>query len=276
MSSSDGWPLKRPDLERQALAVDLGAEARRSAAAGRRRRPPTCTCSGAASCRSGRRSRASSRSPARPAARPAGPRRARASSRRTSASTRSCGSRSMSSSEMPPSIADRRQQHLVGPAAGQDLGEVGGEQRPEVDREALRVVQPERPVDRRPERQAADDQRDRDEAEQPQLLPARSRADRAEDARQRRRAGRRGPRGSHRPSSDRPLEPHPDLADLELVAEADRGDAVDAAAVDVRAVRAAEVLDVPAATAVGQDRVLRRRERVVDDDRVVDVATERR
>ena len=74
----------------------------------------------------------------------------------------------------------------------------------------------------------------------------------------------------------RPFEPHPDLADLQLVAEAHRRDALDAAAVDVRAVRAAEVLDVPAAAAVGQDGVVGRRERVLDDDRVVDVATERR
>src|SRR6266849_4242551 len=75
-------------------------------------------------------------------------------------------------------------------------------------------------------------------------------------------------------SSDRPFEAHPDLADLELVAEAQRGHPVDAAAVDVRAVGAAQVLDVPAPSAVGQDGVVGRGERVIDDDRVVDVAPE--
>ena len=56
----------------------------------------------------------------------------------------------------------------------------------------------------------------------------------------------------------------------------DRCDAVDPPPVDVRAVGAAEVLEVPATPAVRQDGVIGRRERVVDDDRVVDVSTERR
>ena len=47
-------------------------------------------------------------------------------------------------------------------------------------------------------------------------------------------------------------------------------------AVDEGAVRAGEVLHVPGAAAEGQHGVLGRRERVVDDDRVVDVAAERR
>ena len=85
---------------------------------------------------------------------------------------------------------DRRQQHLVGPTPGQDLGQVGGQQRPEIDEHPLHVVQPERPVDRRPQRQAPDEQRDRDEAEQLELKPAWARADRAEHAWQRRCAGR--------------------------------------------------------------------------------------
>ena len=62
----------------------------------------------------------------------------------------------------------------------------------------------------------------------------------------------------------------------DLVAEAERRDAGDRRAVDERAVRAAEVLDVPAPAAKRQHRVLGRRELVLDDDRVVDVAAERR
>src|SRR5690242_12431509 len=73
-----------------------------------------------------------------------------------------------------------------------------------------------------------------------------------------------------------PFEPHADLADLDLVPEPDRRDAFDATPVDVRPVGAAEVLEVPASTAIRQDRVLGRGERVVDDDGVVDVAPERR
>ena len=36
-----------------------------------------------------------------------------------------CGSRSISRRLIPPSMADRRQEDLVHPPAGQDLGEVG-------------------------------------------------------------------------------------------------------------------------------------------------------
>src|SRR6476469_4480620 len=60
------------------------------------------------------------------------------------------------------------------------------------------------------------------------------------------------------PSWYRPREPHPDLADLDLVPEPERRDAVDPVAVHVRAVRAPQVLDIPGAAAIGQDRVLRR------------------
>ena len=51
---------ERSELEGQALTVDLACPGRRSAAADRRRPPPRCTCSGAASCRTGRRWRGSS------------------------------------------------------------------------------------------------------------------------------------------------------------------------------------------------------------------------
>ena len=114
-------------------------------------------------------------------------------------------------------------------------------------------------------------------AEQARLLPARPRPDPAEDARAGRRAAPVDGRGVAGASSPGSLETQPDLADLDLVAEGQRRDALDAASpLTYGPVRAPEVLDVPAAAAEGQDRVLRRRERVVDDDGVVDVAAERR
>ena len=87
-----------------------------------------------------------------------------------------------------------RQQDLVGPPAGEDLGGVGGEEGGHVDRQPLRVVQRELAVDRRPERDAPDRERDRDQGQQPELEPARARADRSEDARERRRASGSGSR----------------------------------------------------------------------------------
>ena len=190
--------------------------------------------------------------------------------------TRSCGSRCISSSEIPPSSATvgSRTWSVRRPAS--DLGGVGGEQGgrrrspgPAASYSAELARRPSpRATGSRPTSATATS------AEQLELEPARPRADRPEDARERRRA-----RGSGRArgvrSPERSLEPHPDLADLELVAEAHRRDAVDAPAVDVRAVRAAEVLQVPAPASIGQDGVVGRRERVVDHDRVVDVTTER-
>src|SRR4029079_11992970 len=77
-------------------------------------------------------------------------------------------------------------------------------------------------------------------------------------------------------SRKRPLEPETDLADLDHVALAERRHLGDGSAVHECPVRALEILDVPRAATEGQDRVLRRRELVVDDDRVVDVTTDRR
>src|SRR4029079_4279705 len=56
----------------------------------------------------------------------------------------------------------------------------------------------------------------------------------------------------------------------------DRGHALDPATVHVRAVGAPEVLEIPAPAPISQHGVLGRGERVVDHDRVVDVATEGR
>ena len=189
--------------------------------------------------------------------------------------TRSCGSRSISSSEIPPSMPDRRQQDLVGPAAGEDLGDVGDEQGQQVDRrDPGRRTAGTSPSTVAAERDAADDEGERDER---RAGGARSSAVVDGSARGRRAApglGACAARLGRHPS--RPLETHPDLADLQLVTEAHRRDAVDATAVDVRPVRAAEVLEIPAPTTVGQHRVIGRGERVVDHDRVVDVAPERR
>ena len=141
-------------------------------------------------------------------------------------------------------------------------------------REGRRVRPAERWV---PEREAADDERDQDEPEQPRLLPPRSRPDRAE--------GELGGAGAGRavagpavmvvvPSGSRPLEPHPDLADLDLVTEPERRDAVDTVG---RSHRCRWCSRGPRRTRarprIGADRVLRRGERVLDDDRVIDVAT---
>src|SRR5919107_149807 len=73
----------------------------------------------------------------------------------------------------------------------------------------------------------------------------------------------------------RPLESQPDLPDLDHVAIPERRHLADGRAVDEGPVRAAEVLDIPRPTPERQDRVLGRRELIVDDDRVVDVAADR-
>ncbi len=87
------------------------------------------------------------------------------------------------------------------------------------------------------------------------------------------RIGRSGLRQGAHPAT--PVQSEPYLAHLELVAEPERPSRVHRHTVDERAVGAAEVLYVPGPATEGQHRVLRRRERVVDDDGVVDVAAER-
>ena len=97
---------------------------------------------------------------------------------------------------------DGRQQDLVGPPAGEDLCGVGGEEGGHVDHQPLRVVQRELAGDRRPERQAPHHERDRDEPQQLEFEPARTRADRSEDAWERRRASGPGrARGVRHPSA---------------------------------------------------------------------------
>src|SRR6185503_12665737 len=133
---------------------------------------------------------------------------------------------------------------------------------------------------RQGERDAADYQRRGNDREQPRLAPARPRPNRTEDPRE---AGTNGGcrhpvtmPSTPRPGRSRPLEPEPDLADLDDVAVAEWCHFGDRRPVDERAVRAAEILDVPGPAAERQDRVLRRDELVLDDDRVVDVPSDRR
>ena len=176
---------------------------------------------------------------------------------------------------MPPSMRDRRQQDLVGPTPGQHLGR-RGRRAARRGRSAgpARSYSPNEPVPVAPSDMLPTQQGDRDQPEQAKLLPARTRADRTRGRAAA--SAARGRAGGVRRHRERPLEPHPDLPDLQLVTEAHRRDAIDPATVDVRPVRAAEVLEVPAPAAIRQDRVLGRRERIVDDDRVVDVTAERR
>ena len=116
---------ERPDAGGSAAGRRSPSRRRTPGAGGRCRPPPTCTCSGAASRRSGRRSpRVVGDSDPEHQPDELDLRRARASCRRTSLVTRSWGSRCMSSSEMPAEHAHRRQQHLVRPPPGQDLRQV--------------------------------------------------------------------------------------------------------------------------------------------------------
>ena len=178
----------------------------------------------------------------------------------------------------PAEQRDGRQQDLVGPAAGEHLGDMGGEQRRR-GRSRGRAGRPgaNAPVTVAPERQAADHERERDQGEQPRLRASAAAAgsDRGSAAVAGRsaRADARGAPARHRRARSSRNRTWPTWSSSP---KPSGGDALDRPAVDVRAVGAAEVLEVPAPAAVRQDGVLRRRERVVDDDRVVDVATERR
>ena len=117
------------------------------------------------------------------------------------------------------------------------------------------------------ERDAADDERHGDEREEHALAIAGTRVDAAEGDRRQghRAAGHRRPR----------FEPQADLADLELVAVADRRGPLDRGPVDVRAIGAREVLHVPGPATEREDAMGGRRELVLDHDRVVHVASER-
>ena len=86
---------------------------------------------------------------------------------------------------------------------------MGHEQGDDIDRQALRVVQPEPAVERGSERDAADDERHADEAEQPELEPARSGADRSERAGERRQPDGRLRAGGHRSPRSRRIRTWP-------------------------------------------------------------------
>ena len=282
MSSSDGWPLSGP-MRRVSRAPPTSVpntkveQQQRDAGRG-----PGVLVAAQPAVRPDDDRRASSRSPRPRSSQTSWTSPSPSSAAEASASTRSCGSRCISSRQIPPSIADDGQQDLVGAAPGEDEREVGREQRAEVDGEAAcRGIHSDKvdrsascPSDRLPTTRATATSTTRP-AGAPRSEPAGARPDRPEDARRRPRRGRRrlrraalmrrapargagGPgrsaarrrsRAGRPPSTGRPFTYVP------LVLP--------------------EVLDVPAPAAERQHGVLGRRERVVDDDRVVDVAAER-
>ena len=178
---------------------------------------------------------------------------ARAPCRRTTATTRSCGRRCISSSPIPPSIAaagsrtwsvrrparTNSEVHEAERARGRRAGHAGpGGAKSRPSGAAPASTRRAEPLGRA-ERRRADDHRQGDEREQGELRRPRAGADR--------RNSRRAVGPGRRRSRATPVEPEPDLADLELVAEPERRDALDGHAVDERAVGALEVLDVPGA-----------------------------
>ena len=191
MSSSDGWPLTGPNEIVRRWPLTSLPEDERQQKERPRRPPPTCTCTGGARGRSGRRS------PALPAriidsdSQTSWTSASPSSAPKKRWTTRSCGSRSISSRLMPAEQADGGQQHLVGPPAGQHLGEVDAEQDAEIDDQVDRlggrevVADPElRLLPGEPERDTADEDRRRDDPEQLELAPARTRRIALEDRRE--------------------------------------------------------------------------------------------
>ena len=177
MSSSDGWPLNGPSV---ASGAGRRPRPRRrtSAAAARCRPPPTCTCTGAATRRSGRRCRGSWR--------PRSPGRANQEldvaepehGRRAPSVTRSCGRRSMSRSEMPPSRPTTGRSTWSVRRPGEDLGRgeaTGGQ----VDAAPRLGKADRRPAGPAAQRQAADDERQRRDAGAGASRSSAARADRA-------------------------------------------------------------------------------------------------
>ncbi len=183
----------------------------------------------------------------------------------------------MSSRDRPPEHGHGRQQDLVGSSAGEHLREVRRDERAEVDPKLFRLVEPERARARSPRATRC-----------PPPAPHRPRPAGGNSSQRGR--GLIGPRmrgsvGTARHEGPAPAaRRHPTGRSRRIrtwpicnfVTKAHRRDAIDTTAVDVRPVGAPQVLEVPAPTAVGHDRVLGRGERVIDDDRVVDVPAERR
>ena len=198
----------------------------------------------------------------------------------TSSVTRSCGSRCISSSEMPPSSPTTGSSTWSDRRPARTWARCASGERDEVDREARGRRTRREPPGRAPgtERDAADDQRDGDERQQARLGPPRPRTDAAAGSRgsvgPARRAGRRAPSRATRPPRLARGAGGPGRSTPRRRTRAARP--VDRPAVDERAVRAPEVLDVPAPAAVREHGVIGRGERVLDDDRVVDVPAERR
>ena len=135
LSSSVGWPLIGPSCERQALAVDLGAEDERQQQQADPGRGPRVLVAaqpavGSDDDREDRDRRDRQQQPAELDRRqPERPAEDVWVDRAPAAAAPSAAA------PIPPSMPDRRQQDLVGPPPGQDLGDVRHQQRPEVDRE---------------------------------------------------------------------------------------------------------------------------------------------
>ena len=134
----------------------------------------------------------------------------------------------------PAQHPDGRQQHLVGPPAGEDEREVDGEQRAEVDERGPAGRAARSPGRRRaaPARRACGAAGSRPAT--PRRRPARRRRGRAAPARSARARADAGSRGSgpapgRRRSRAAPVEAEADLADLDLVAEPERPEALDRA-----------------------------------------------
>ncbi len=77
---------------------------------------------------------------------------------------------------------DDRQQDLVRAPAGEDLGDVGHGEGPEIDDQRDGLVRRERPVDGQVQRYAPHDQRQAGEGQETRLGPAQTRSDRTQDA----------------------------------------------------------------------------------------------
>ena len=256
LSSSDGWPLSGPMTRVRRWPLTSRAEHEGQQQQARSRPRPRCTCSGAASGRSGRRS---------------------PSVVATISASRAARSSWTSArpSALPKNLADevlrqplhqqQARSRRASPTAGSRTWSVRRPARTcatwatnsarDVDERApCGVVQTELAVSTVGARATTLP------SEQRRRRPGRAGGTRASagaggsgGSRARgRTAGRRGRGRAHRLG---PLEAHPDLADLELVAEAHRGDALDPPAVDVRAVGAGRG---PRRTSSGRGRSGRR------------------
>ena len=276
---------QRADRQRQARAVDVAAEHERQQQQRDARRRPRVLVGPQPGVRADREREHRDRRSARGAASRAGAGRGRAPRRRTAATTRSCGSRCISSRPIPPSIAVAGQQDLVGAPAGEHE-RAGGRRTARRDRRAgargsggakSRPVGGRAGVERlagsagsAPSDAAADEQRQRrrGRAASSSVRP-RARADPPAGSRTGRAWATALTRGPGRGGTG----PRPPGARRRSRAAATRSTGTPLTNVPFVLSRSSTYQARPrnVSTAWSADR-----ERVVDDDRVVDVAAERR